>query len=137
MGKQAAQDQATDTTQRVKAEKKARRRLAKAQLAWNVAQEECAQARVKGKQAVNKARLKEARLLAKASQRLERKAAAVAEAEEHLFSLIGANLEDGADHSPEAAQDLLQHLADAPGSGDGPRPMTAVETTEPGRIGLP
>ena len=130
MGKQASQEESTPAAAQVKAEKKARRRLARAQLAWNVAQEEFAQARVKGKQAVNKARLKEARLLAKASQRLERRAAAVAEAEERLFSLIGASPSEEAVQSAEAAAELLESLADGGRPTDGAIVITSAESME-------
>src|SRR5690242_20722293 len=63
---------------------KARRKLDKSQRAFHSAEEKHAQARARGRQEIEKARLRAARWQAKASELLERRAAAVARAEERL-----------------------------------------------------
>jgi hypothetical protein len=92
----------------------ARRKLAKAKLKWNVADERLAQARVEGRQEVEKARLREAQLLAKATERLQRRSIALAEAEKELLSLTGGKGLELEPSSPEAAADeVAQRQAEA------------------------
>lgn len=67
---------------------KAQRKLTKAQMELSVAQEEHAQARVRGKQEVEQARLRAAKWLTKTGKRVDRRAAAVGRAEERLAALI-------------------------------------------------
>jgi hypothetical protein len=97
---------------------KAQVRLAKAQLRFQVAEEKHAQARERGKQEIEKARLKQAKWLARATQRLERRAEAVARAEGRLLSLTAGHEPDSAPaeaSSPEAVADLLREReAEAP-----------------------
>jgi hypothetical protein len=66
---------------------KARRKLGRAQLAFNAAQERHAEARVRGKQEVERARLRAAKWQAKAAERVELRAEKVARAEARLLSL--------------------------------------------------
>jgi predicted HTH transcriptional regulator len=76
-------------------EGRAERRLVKAQLALELAQDKLAQARERGRQEVDRARLLEAKWLAKASARVERRLAAVAAAEDELRSLQPAATDTG------------------------------------------
>jgi hypothetical protein len=69
---------------------KARRKLAKAQMELSVAEEEHAQARVRGKQEIEQARLRAAKWLTKTAKRVDRRAAAVAKAEDRLAALTAA-----------------------------------------------
>jgi hypothetical protein len=66
---------------------KARRKLARAQLRFNAAQERHAEARIHGKQEIERARLRAAKWQAKAAERVERRAERVARSEAKLLSL--------------------------------------------------
>jgi hypothetical protein len=116
---------------------KARRKLAKAQLELSVAQEEHAQARVRGKQEVEQARLRAAKWLTKTGKRVDRRAAAVVKAEERLAQLL-ATPEEAAPQSddvqvaaPEAPKPALrlreQQALDALSSLYGAEGATATE----------
>jgi hypothetical protein len=72
---------------------KARRRLTKAQMELSVAEEEYVQARVRGKQEVEQARLRAAKWLTKTGKRVDRRAAGVVKAEDRLASLTGGERE--------------------------------------------
>ena len=89
---------------------RARRKLAKAKLKWDVADEKLAQARVEGKQEVEKARLREAQLLAKATERLQRRAIQLADAEKELISVTGGKGLELEPSSPVAAAHELEQL---------------------------
>ncbi len=77
---------------------RARRKLTKAQMELSVAEEEHAQARVRGKQEVEQARLRAAKWMTKTGKRVDRRAAAVAKAEDRLAAAL-------ATPAPEAATD--------------------------------
>lgn len=68
-------------------EEKARRKLARAQLALEVAQEQHAQAKTWAEQVMEKARVRADTRLSKANQRVARRAEAVSRAEARLLSL--------------------------------------------------
>jgi hypothetical protein len=89
---------------------RARQKLEKAKLKWNVAEEKLAQARVRGKQEVEQARLREAQLLAKATERLQRRCMQLAEAENELLSLTGGKGLEQEPSSPAAAADEIEQL---------------------------
>jgi hypothetical protein len=67
---------------------RARRKLTKAQMELSVAEEEHAQARVRGKQEIEQARLRAAKWLTRTGKRVDRRAATVAKAEDRLTALI-------------------------------------------------
>jgi hypothetical protein len=75
------------------AERKAKRKLAKAQLELHIAQEKLVQARARGKQEVEQARLRAARWSTKAAQEVERSAESVARAEARLLGAQRASRE--------------------------------------------
>jgi hypothetical protein len=104
-------------------EERARRKLAKAQLALQVAEEKHMQSRARGKQEVEKARLRAQRWHAKASQRVEALAALLTKAEDRLLSFTAPKVERPASNSgskrgtegsvaevssPEAAAQVLE-----------------------------
>jgi hypothetical protein len=66
---------------------KARRKLTKAQMELSVAEEEYAQARVRGRQEIEQARLRAAKWLTKTGKRVDRRAATVAKAEDRVAIL--------------------------------------------------
>jgi hypothetical protein len=94
---------------------KARRKLAKAQLELNVAEEEHAQARVRGKQEVEQARLRAAKWLTKTGKRVDRRGAAVAKAEDRLAKLLAAPEEPAPPSNDEPVS-----------AADAPRPALRV-----------
>lgn len=75
-------------------EVRAQRKLAKAQLKLHVAEEKHAQIREKGRQEVEKARLRAARWLAKSAKRVEERTAAVIRAEQRLESTAASDSQD-------------------------------------------
>jgi hypothetical protein len=88
---------------------KARRKLTKAQMELSVAEEEYAQARVRGKQEIEQARLRAAKWLTKTGKRVDRRAAAVAKAEDRLAALINGEVEIApAAAESEAAVDVSE-----------------------------
>jgi hypothetical protein len=101
-----------DKAAKNKSIKKARRRLAEAQLKFEQAQEAHAEARERGKQVIQRARLKAATWQAKTSRRLERRAAILAAAETKLLELTGPAVptDEQAETaaSPEMAAELLE-----------------------------
>lgn len=68
-------------------ERKAKRKLAKAQLDLHIAQEKLVQARARGKQEIERARLRAARWSAKAAQEVERAAETVSRAETRVLGI--------------------------------------------------
>src|SRR5579872_2316512 len=68
-------------------EERARKKLSRAQIKLGMAEEKHAQERERGKQEIEQARLRAAKWLARAAQRVERRRAAVAEADGHLQAL--------------------------------------------------
>jgi len=78
-------------------ERKAKRKLAKAQLEMHIAQEKLVQARARGKQEVEQARLRAARWTTKAAQQVERSAEAVARAEARLVARQRSSREEPAE----------------------------------------
>jgi hypothetical protein len=96
---------------------RARRKLAKAQMELSVAEEEHAQARVRGKQEVEQARLRAAKWLTKTGKRVDRRVAVVAKAEDRLATLATAPEE------PSPQSGVLPVAA-----GDAPKP--ALRTRE-------
>jgi hypothetical protein len=97
---------------------KARRKLARAQLRFNAAQERHAEARIRGKQEIERARLRAAKWQSKAAERVERRAEGVARAEAHLLSLTAhvdvAQLAAGdSATSQDGVADELEALAQA------------------------
>jgi hypothetical protein len=90
---------------------KARRKLTKAQMELSVAEEEYAQARVRGKQEIEQARLRAAKWLTKTGKRVDRRAAAVAKAEDRLAALTAA---------PEEVSRKSEHVSDT--AADAPKP---------------
>jgi hypothetical protein len=104
-------------------EERARRKLAKAQLDLQVAEEKHMQARARGKQEIEKARLRAQRWQAKASQRVEARAGVLTKAEDRLLSFTAPKVEQparksgsrkgpaasaGEVSSPEAAAHVLE-----------------------------
>jgi hypothetical protein len=86
---------------------KARRKLTKAQMELSVAEEEYAQARVRGKQEIEQARLRAAKWLTKTGKRVDRRAGTVAKAEARLATMIsGEDQAPPARAEPEAAADV-------------------------------
>ncbi len=81
---------------------RAQRKLTKAQMALNVAQEEHAQARVRGKQEIEQARLRAAKWLTKTGKRVDRRAASLAKAKERLDQ-ARAPIEPDVAEIPDAA----------------------------------
>src|SRR5437588_6751157 len=67
---------------------KARRKLAQAQLKLHVAEDKHMQARARGKQEVEQARLRASEWLTAAAERVERRREQVSRAEERLLGLI-------------------------------------------------
>lgn len=116
---------------------RARRKLTKAQMELSVAEEEHAQARVRGKQEVEQARLRAAKWLTKTGKRVDRRAAAVAKAEDRLATLAARSEEsarassdvlDAADDTPRAAlRTREQQALDALSSVYGSDGATATE----------
>lgn len=92
-------------------EEQARRDVTKSRLKLEAAQEKFAQERVRGQQEVERARLRAAKWLAKASQRVERRAEDLAEAEARALSL-GVSDETTVS-SPEATVERLDELEQA------------------------
>lgn len=110
---------------------RARRKLTKAQMELSVAEEEHAQARVRGKQEIEQARLRAAKWLTKTGKRVDRRVAAVSKAEDRLTALLVsadelapvieqiidvADAESGASRSPLRGRE--QQALDALGSLD-------------------
>lgn len=104
-------------------EERARRKLAKAQLDLQVAEEKHMQARARGKQEIEKARLRAQRWQAKASQRVEARAGVLTKAEDRLLSFTAPKVEKPSTNSgsrkgseasvaevssPEAAAQVLE-----------------------------
>jgi hypothetical protein len=90
---------------KAKPEEMARRVLVRAQLKLEVAQQEHTQERSRGQQEVEKARLRAQKWLAKAAQRVERRAEVVAQAEATLSALTNPPKEaspDGRADKPRA-----------------------------------
>lgn len=81
-------------------ERKAKRKLAKAQLELHIAQEKLVQARARGKQEVEQARLRAARWSTKAAQQVERSADAVTRAEMRLHALQRSPREEPLESRP-------------------------------------
>ncbi|HEX6506543.1 MAG TPA: hypothetical protein VF221_02830 [Chloroflexota bacterium] len=116
---------------------KARRKLAKAQMELSVAEEEHAQARVRGKQEIEQARLRAAKWLTKTGKRVDRRASAVAKAEERLSSMLAAEIaapvpgvEEPADPPENGSVPLRgreQHALEALRSSYGEDGATATE----------
>ncbi|GAC1463814.1 MAG: hypothetical protein PVSMB7_06020 [Chloroflexota bacterium] len=75
-------------------EEKARRKLAQAEMKLHVAQDRHVQARAKGKQEVEQARLRAAKWLAKTAEEVERRSEQVARAESRLLSIIDGAQQD-------------------------------------------
>ena len=112
-------------------EKKVLHKLSKARLALEVAQEKYAQSRVRGKQEIEKARLRAARWQIKASERVQRRAEGVARLEARLIELTSSPVPDeetraGAEQpepavlSPETAAEIIeQRTSDAHPDGSG------------------
>jgi hypothetical protein len=98
-------------------ERKAKRRLAKAQLEFHIAQEKLVQARARGKQEVEQARLRAARWSTRAAQQVERAAESVSRAEERLFG-IQSKSKGGSESvvEPRAAMIVLPEEHGAAGS---------------------
>jgi hypothetical protein len=107
---------------------RAQRKLDKAKLKWSVAEEKLAQARVRGKQEVEQARLREAQLLARATERLQRRSLALAEAEKEFLSLSGGTgLEPS---SPVAAADALEQRQADTAADIHPNSIVSAESSE-------
>ena len=87
-------------------EKKAKRKLAKAQLDLHIAQEKLVQARARGKQEVEQARLRAARWSTRAAQEVERSAEAVVRAEARLTQ-IQRNKQDRSTDPVESRTPML------------------------------
>lgn len=84
---------------------RARRKLTKAQMELSVAEEEHAQARVRGKQEIEQARLRAAKWLTKTGKRIDRRAATVAKAEDRLAALLAGKDESAPDSVPDAPRE--------------------------------
>ena len=104
-------------------EGKARRKLQKATLKLEVAQAKQTQARRKGKQEVEQAKLRAAAREAKASQRVERRAAAVTRAQARLHAITSGEAADSPEREEPAPSPGIQPDMDS-GSA---RPVTAAE----------
>lgn len=121
----------------------ARRVLAKAQLRLEVAQEKHAQERVRGQQEVEAARLRAAKWLAKAAQRVDRRAQEVARAESQLTELetpTGPGKRSSKSRkrtqrssekipaSPESTADLLEDMQTESAANDDTGTVVAAQT---------
>lgn len=129
-----------DVGKKKDAQQKAKRQLARAKLKLQIAEEKHIQARARGKQEVEEARLRAARWVAKAAQAVEQRADAMARAEVRWQEVRGGKGQtetpapsstgpvpaDGGGVSPEAAAETLERVESE---------QTAVET--PGGIVLP
>lgn len=109
------------TTSKRKHEIRAQQKLVKARLRFEIAQSEYVVAQDHGLESVEKTRAKAQKTLTKAQERLDKRAAALARAEEEALStgsptarqdaLAAASSNGGASpHSPEAAADVVQEI---------------------------
>ncbi len=100
---------------------RARRKLTKAQMELSVAEEEHAQARVRGKQEIEQARLRAAKWLTKTGKRVDRRAATVTKTEDRLAALLAGEGETAADAAPDPAAAVPDAAAAVPdAAGDEP-----------------
>ena len=104
------------------ATEKARRKLTKAQMELSVAEEEHAQARVRGKQEIEKARLRAAKWLTKTGKRVDRRAAGVAKAEDRLAGLLRPDPDASSD-----SEDALSREEETPSTGLRTREQQALD----------
>lgn len=111
------------------AEDKARRKLAKAQLQMQVAQEKRRQAMTRGEHEIEQARLRAAKWLEKATRRVEQSAAAVAKAEASVAQAETGRTSTDAPPSPAAAANALQQEV-RPAHERPDESLNAAETVE-------
>jgi hypothetical protein len=111
------------------AEDRARRKLAKAQLQMQIAQEKRRQAMTRGEHEIEQARLRAAKWLEKATRRVEQSAAAVAKAEAGVAQAETGGTAATMPSSPVAAVDVLQQEV-RPAHERPDQSLNATETVE-------